>query len=94
MKITLYLRTYPVKDAPVAMSFAPTPGHQKHTYSRDGRVYEAVSRTMQVTVPDGSVFDMDRLLLCWSGDKGKVRSTVNEVYALVQAGASGFGTAS
>ena len=94
MKITLYLRTYPVKDAPVALSFAPTPAHQKHTYTRDRRVYDAVSREMSVTVPDGSVFDMDRKLLCWTGDKGKVRSTVNEVYELVKAGTSGFGMAS
>jgi len=94
MKITLYVRTYPVKDAPVALSFVPTPPDQKHTYTRDGKVYDAVSREMKVTVPDGSVFDIDRKFLCWTGDKGKVKSTVNEVYALVQAHASGFGTAS
>ena len=93
MKITLYVRTYPVKDAPVALSFVPTPPDQKHTYTRDGKVYDAVSREMKVTVPDGSVFDIDRKFLCWTGDKGKVKSTVNEVYALVQAHASGFGAA-
>ena len=91
MKITLYVHTYPVKDAPVALSLVPFPAHQRHTYTRDGEVYDAVSREMRVTVPDGSVVDADRRLLCWAGDKGPVKSTVNEVYALVQAGAPGFG---
>ena len=94
MKITLYVRTYPVKDAPVALSLVPFPPDQRHTYTRDGKVYEAVSREMRVTVPDGSVVDADRKLLCWDGDKGKVKSTVNEVYEFVKAHAQGFGTAS
>lgn len=94
MKITLYVLTYPVKDAPVAMSLVPFPASQRHTYTRDGRVYDSVGREMMVTVPDGSVIDEARKLLRWAGDKGKVRSTVNEVYALVQSHAPGFGTAS
>jgi hypothetical protein len=93
MKITLYVHTYPVQDAPVAYSLVPFPAHQRHTYTRDGRVYDAVSGEMRVTVPDGSVVDADRRLLCWAGDKGRVKSTVNEVYELVQAGAPGFGAA-
>ena len=93
MKITLYVRTYPVKDAPVALSLVPFPPHQKHTYTRDGKVYDAVSREMRVTVPDGSVLDADRKLLCWDGDQGPVKSTGKEVYDLVRAHASGFGTA-
>ena len=55
MKITLYVRTYPVKDAPVALSLVPFPTHQRHTYTRDGKVYEAVSRELRVIVPDESV---------------------------------------
>ena len=55
MKITLYVRTYPVKDAPVALSLVPFPPSQRHTYTRDGAVYDAVSGEMRVTVPDGSV---------------------------------------
>ena len=94
MKITLYVRTYPVKDAPVAMSLVPFPPHQRHTYTRDGKVYDAVSREMRVTVPEGSVIDEDRKLLCWAGDKGPVKSTVNEVYELVKARAPGFGKVS
>jgi hypothetical protein len=94
MTITLYVRTYQVKDAPVAMSLVPFPPGQRHTYTRDGKVYDAVSREMRVVVPDGSVIDDARKLLCWAGEKGRVKSTVNEVYALVQAHASGFGTAS
>jgi hypothetical protein len=94
MKITLYVRTFPVKGAPVALSFVPTPPDQKHTYTHEGKVYDAVCREMKVLVPDGSVLDLDRKFLCWTGDKGKVKSTVNEVYELVQAHASGFGTVS
>jgi hypothetical protein len=94
MKITLYVRTYPIEGAPVALSFAPTPAHQKHTYTRDGKVYDPVSREMSVTVPDGSVFDTYRQLLCWTGEKGKMKSTVNEVYELAKSRDSGFRTAS
>ena len=94
MQITLYVRTYPVKNAPVAMSLVPFPTSQKHTYTCNGNVYDAVSREMSVTVPDGSTIDKDRKLLCWVGAKGAVKSTVNEVYELVQTDASGFGTAS
>ena len=94
MKLTLYVRTYPVKDAPVALSLLPFPPHQKHTYTRDGKIYDAVGREMTVRVPDGSVIDADRKLLCWDGGTGKTKSTVNEVYDLVKSHASGFGTAS
>jgi hypothetical protein len=94
MTITFYVLTYPVEDAPVVRSRAPVPTGQKHTYTRDDTVYDAVSREMRVTVPDGSVIDWDRKFLCWTGEKGKVKSTGNEGYELVQAGASGFGTAS
>jgi hypothetical protein len=94
MNITLYVRTYPVKDAPVAMSLVPFPPHQRHTYTRDGEVYDAVSREMRVVVPDGSAINMEGKLLIWAGEKGPVKSTVNEVYELVQAHAPGFGTAS
>jgi hypothetical protein len=93
MNITLFVRTYPVKDAPVALSLTPYPTHQRHTYTRDGKVYEAVSREMRVIVPDGSVIDTDQKVLRWSGDAGAVKSTVNEVYELVQARAQGFATA-
>jgi hypothetical protein len=94
MKITLYVRTYPVKDAPVALSLIPFPPGQRHTYTRDGKVYDAVSKQMRVVVPEGSVIDPHKKLLCWAGDAGPVKSTVSEVYALVQAHAPGFGTAS
>lgn len=93
MKITLFVRTYPVEDAPTALSLVPFPPHQRHTYTRDGAVYDAVSREMRVTVPDGSVVDEARKVLCWAGGTGPVKSTVQEVYALVQARASGFGSA-
>lgn len=90
MKLTLYVRTYPVKDAPVALSLVPFPLHQKHTYTRGEKVYDAVNKEMTVIVPDGSTIDMHKNLLCWSGTAGTVKSTVNEVYALVQARTSGF----
>ena len=91
MKLTLFVRTYPVKDAPVAMSLVPFPLDQRHTFTRDGTVYESTSKEMKVTVPDGAVVDAGKKLLCWAGEKGQVKSTVNEVYVLVQARASGFG---
>ena len=91
MKITLFVRTYPVPDAPVALSLVPHPTHQRHTFTRDGAVYDSVSQEMTVKVPDGSVVDADRKLLWWTGDKGRVKSTVNEVYELVQAKTSGVG---
>lgn len=91
MKITLFVRTYPAKDAPVALSFFPDPTHQRHTFTRGATVYDSVCREMQVSVPDGAVVDPLRRLLSWSGDKGNVKSTVNEVYELVQTRASGFG---
>ena len=94
MKITLYVRTYPVKDAPVALSLVPFPPHQRHTYTRDGKVYDAVSREMKVIVPSGSIIDPHRKLLWSAGDKGKVKSTVNEVYELVKAHTLGIRTVS
>lgn len=94
MKITLYVRTYLVKDAPVAMSLVPFPTSQKHTYTREGKVYDAVNREMRVIVPDDATIDTERKVLCWTGDKGTVKSTVNEVYKLVTERASGFGTSS
>ena len=94
MNIPLYVHTYPVKDSPVSYSLFPFPSHQRHTFTRDGTVYDAVGGEMRVTVPDGAVVDPCRRVLCWTGDKGSVKSTVNEVYALVQAHATGFGTAS
>ncbi|HEX4613479.1 MAG TPA: hypothetical protein VH092_35180, partial [Urbifossiella sp.] len=81
-------------DAPVALSLLPFPSHQRHTFTREGKVYDSLSREMKVTVPDGAVVDADRKLLHWTGDKGLVKSTVNEVYELVQANASGFGKVS
>jgi hypothetical protein len=91
MRITLYVHRYPVEDAPVAYSLVPFPSYQRHTYTRDGAVYDAVGGEVRVTVPDGAVVDADRRLLCWAGEKGKVKSTVNEVYALARAQAPGFG---
>jgi hypothetical protein len=93
MKITLYVRTFAVKDAPIALSLVPFPTHQKHTYTRDGKVYDAVSREMRVTVPDGAVIDTYHKVLCWHGAKGLVKSTGKEVYDLAQTHASGFGAA-
>ena len=93
MKLTLYVHTYPVKDSPVAYSLFPFPAHQRHTFTRDGTVYDAVGGEMQVTVPDGAVVDAQRRLLCWAGAKGQVKSTVKEVCALVQERAQGFGKA-
>ena len=94
MKITLYLRTYPIKDAPVSVSLVPCPDHQKHTFTVKGKVYEAQRRELQVIVPAGAVIDTDRRLLSWAGVKGRVQSTATEVFDLAQAHVSGFRTVS
>jgi hypothetical protein len=57
-------------------------------------VYDAVNREIMVTVPDGAVIDADRKLLLWRGDKGQIKSTVNEVYELARSHAQGFSTTS
>jgi hypothetical protein len=93
MTITLFVRTYPVKDAPFTLSLVPFPPTQKATIIRDGKEYDAVSRETRVTVPDGSVVDAEKKVLCWRGDKGTVRSTARQVYELVLADAPGFGQA-
>ena len=94
MKITMYLRTYPVKGAPVTVSLVPFSLHQRHTYTFEGKVYESVGREIQVIVPDDAVVDTDKKLLSWSGEKGPVKSTATEVYDFAQANVSGFRTVS
>lgn len=90
MQITLYRRSFPVADAPVALSLVPDPVDQRHTFTAEGRVYEAERREVRVLVPDGAKLDLLRNLLCWAGDKGPVKSTAKEVFDLAQARASGF----
>jgi hypothetical protein len=90
MQITLYLRSYPVADAPVAVSFAPDPAAQRHTFAAGGRVYEAERREVRVVVPDDAKLDLTRNLLGWAGDKGHVKSTARVVLDLAEARASGF----
>jgi hypothetical protein len=94
VEITLYVRTYPVKGAPVSLSLFPCPPRQRHTFTSEGKVYEAVHRQRQVVVPDGAVVDADRKLLTWAGDAGRVQSTAAEVLALAEEKLSGFCTAS
>lgn len=94
VKITLYIRTYPVLDAPVAYSVVPFPTNQRHTFTRDGQVYAPVSREIQVTVPDGAFIDTYSKMLCWQGETKKVRSTGVEVNELVRMHSQGFSTAS
>ena len=90
MFITLYRRTYPVADAPVALSLAPDPVDQRHTFAVGDQVYEAERQEVQVVAPDDAKVDPLKNLLCWTGDKGIVRSTAREVYELAEAGTSGF----
>ena len=88
MQITLHRRTYPVKGAPVGLSFVPSP-HQRHTYTVGGKVYEGACSELQVVVPDDAKIDTLKNLLCWGG-KGAVKSTAKEVFDLAHARASGF----
>jgi hypothetical protein len=90
MQITLYRRSYPVADAPVALSLVPHSTSQRHTFTAGGRVYEAESGELQIIVPDDAKIDALKNLLCWAGDKGPVKSTAKEVFDLAVAGASGF----
>ncbi len=90
MQITLYQRTYPVPDAPVALSFVPHAGHQRHTFAVGDTVYEAECREFRVVIPDDAKVDPLKNLVSWDGDKGRVFSTAREVFDLALAGASGF----
>ena len=90
MQITVYHRSYPVADAPVALSLVPTSADQRHTFTAGGRVYEAERRELRVTVPDDAKLDTFKNLLCWTGDKGPVKSTAKEVFDLAEARVSGF----
>ena len=90
MQITLYRRSYPVADAPVALSLVPYSDAQRHTYTAGGKVYEAERRELQVIVPDDAKLDTFKNLLCWVGDKGPVKSTAKEVFDMAAAGVSGF----
>jgi hypothetical protein len=90
MQITLYQRTYPVKDAPVAVSLVPHAGHQRHTFAVGDTVYEAECRELRIVIPDDAKVDPLKNLVSWDGEKGRVQSTAKEVFDLAQAGASGF----
>jgi hypothetical protein len=89
MQITLYHRSYPVKDAPVALSFIPFSDAQRHTFTHGGKVYDAQRRELKVIVPDDAKIDTTKNLLCW-GDKGSNKSTAKEVFDFAQAQVSGF----
>jgi hypothetical protein len=90
MQITLYRRSYPVAGAPVAWSFVPHSPGQRHTFTAGGKVYEADREEVRVVVPDGAKLDTLKDVLSWAGDKGAVKSTAREVFALAEARASGF----
>ena len=90
MQITLYQRSYPVADAPVALSFVPDSADQRHTFTVGGRVYAAERRELRVVVPEDAKIDALKNLLCWAGPKGPVKSTAKEVFDLAEARASGF----
>jgi hypothetical protein len=90
MQITLYHRSYPVKDAPTAVSFVPFSAAQRHTFTADGTVYDAERRELLVIVPDDAKLDTLKNLLSWGGDKGRMKSTATEVFAFAQSNVSGF----
>ena len=90
MQITLYRRSYPVKDAPVAYSFVPFSDDQRHTFTVGGKVYKAERGEVQVVVPDDAKVDTFNNRLVWPSDKGTVKSTANEVFELAHTRGSGF----
>jgi hypothetical protein len=57
MQITLYYRSYPVEGAPVAVSLAPFPTYQKHTFAAGGTVHEAEYKELRIHVPDDGASD-------------------------------------
>ena len=90
MQITLYYRSYPVADAPFAVSFVPPDATQRHTFTSGKKIYEAEFKEVHVIVPDGATIDPLKNLLAWSSDKGPMKSTAKEVYELARTKASGF----
>ncbi|MBA4192870.1 MAG: hypothetical protein C0467_33335, partial [Planctomycetaceae bacterium] len=70
MQIILYHRSYPVADAPVALSLVPHSDRQRHTFAVGENVYEAELRELLVVVPDNAKLDVLKNLLCWASDKG------------------------
>ncbi|HVK19171.1 MAG TPA: hypothetical protein VM533_19720 [Fimbriiglobus sp.] len=90
MQITLYQRTYPVKDAPVALSLVPHDRNQRHTFTVGEVVYEAECKELLVVIPDDAKIDPLKNLVSWGGDDGRVFATAKEVFELARAGKSGF----
>ncbi len=90
MQITLYQRTYPVKDAPVAVSLVPHDRNQRHTFTVGDKVYEAECRELQIIIPDDAKIDPLKNLVSWDSETGPVKSTAREVFDLASAGLSGF----
>lgn len=93
MQITLYRRSFSVQESPVAYSFAPSPPGQRHTLTVGTKVYEAVFREVQITVPEGATLDRMMSLLAWKGEKGMTKSTAREVFGLAESQAAGFSVA-
>ena len=91
MQITLYKRTFRVKDAPVSLSLVPFSTDQVHTFPIGGQVYEAKYSEVLVTAPDGVTLDVLHNRLVWGKGMGTVKATAKEVYDLAVAGKSGFG---
>ncbi len=92
MQITLYRRSYPVKDAPVSLSLLPFSVDQRHTYTVGKKVYESETSELHVIVPEESKIDPLKNLLAWQSDKGWVKSTATEVLGFAEAKVSGFRT--
>ncbi|VTT98999.1 unnamed protein product [Gemmataceae bacterium] len=90
MQITLYRRSYAASGAPVSLTFNPDHAGQRHTFTADGRVYEARQRPVAVTVPDDAQVDELKRVLRWRGSSGAVVSTAQEVYDFARAGERGF----
>ncbi len=90
LQITLYKRTYKVKDAPVSFSLTPFSTGQVHTFPVGGKVYEAVYSEVQVTAPEGVNLDVLRNRLVWGKGMGTVKATAKEVFDLAAEGKSGF----
>lgn len=90
LRITLYKRTFKVKDAPVSLSFIPYSTDQIHTFPSGGQVYEAKYSEVHVIAPDDVKLDVLHNRLVWGKGMGTVKATAKEVLDLATNGKSGF----
>lgn len=74
----------------MVLSLVPFASHQRHTFPVGGQVYEDECTEIQIIIPGDAKIDLLKNQLSWDGEKGRTKSTAKEIFALAQAGSSGF----